>query len=132
MSPGVRLVGPRGPGRLPPPPIELPLDFVARKLGRTVSAAEVRAILGGLEFGVADRAPVVFSVSVPCGAPPGTFRFLTTWWNSGPLAGYDSITPAAPLVLTDVPPGNDERRFERFATDLFIDLASPVSPTIRF
>jgi len=35
-----------------PPPVELPLDWLDRKLGCTVAPAEVKRILTALEFGV--------------------------------------------------------------------------------
>jgi len=50
---------------VPPPPIELPLDWLNRKLGRAVAAEEVRRILESLSFGVTQPRPGVFSVSVP-------------------------------------------------------------------
>ena len=60
LSPGIRLVGgladavrPRGPI----PPVTLDLDWLARKLGRTLEAARVRAILESLEFGVEPTGP---------------------------------------------------------------------------
>ena len=49
ISPGIRLVGgvaDREAELAPPPPIELPLDWLQRKLGRAMSAAEVRAHSG--------------------------------------------------------------------------------------
>ena len=49
----------------PPAPIELPLDWMARKLGRGVDPAEVRDILHRLQFGVTEPRPGVFSVTVP-------------------------------------------------------------------
>ena len=61
ISPGIRAGG--RPGRPEardarrPPPIELPLDWLERKLGRAIDAAEVRGILERLEFGVAEPEP---------------------------------------------------------------------------
>ena len=39
----------------------------------------------------------------------------------GRMIGYDSITPAAPLVPASVPPGNPSRRFQHDVRNLFVD-----------
>src|SRR5664279_3120778 len=68
ISPGIRMVGGVADQRKeipPPPPILLPLEWLERKLGRAIEAAEVRQILERLQFGVTEPAPAVFSVSVP-------------------------------------------------------------------
>ena len=65
-----------------PPPIELPLDWLARKLGRAIAAAEVRDILERLEFGVTEPEPRrVLASPCPPGAPPRTSPSRTIWWK---------------------------------------------------
>src|SRR5579871_1778899 len=57
LSPGIRLVGGVADVKrdIPAPlPIRLPLEWLERKLGRSIEAAEVRRILESLEFGVAE------------------------------------------------------------------------------
>ena len=68
LSPGIRVVGGVADQKreIPaPPPIELPLPWLERKLGRAIGPGEVRRILESLEFGVTEPRPAVFSVSVP-------------------------------------------------------------------
>ena len=64
-APGGRGGGPAKRPLAPPPPIDLPLDWLERKLGKTWAADEVRDILERLAFGVTEAAPGVFSVTVP-------------------------------------------------------------------
>jgi len=46
-----------------PAPIDLPLDWVERKLGRAIEPGQVRRILESLAFGVTEPEPGVFSVT---------------------------------------------------------------------
>ena len=106
-----------------PAPIELPLDWLARKLGRVIPATEVRAILERLEFGVAEPRPGVFSVIVPSWRATKDISMRDDLVEEvGRMIGYDSITPVAPLVPATVPPANPERGFQHEARDLFVDL----------
>src|SRR5208282_5793317 len=60
LSPGIRLVGglaDAGGPASPKPPVKLDLDWLARKLGRSLEATEVRAILESLGFGVEEAGP---------------------------------------------------------------------------
>src|SRR5262249_11217285 len=50
---------------VPAPPIDLPLEWLERKLGRAVPTAEVRRILESLAFGVRETNPAVLTVTVP-------------------------------------------------------------------
>jgi phenylalanyl-tRNA synthetase beta chain len=126
ISPGVRVVGGVADQRkqMPaPPPIELRLDWLARKLGRAVEPAEVRRILERLEFGVAEPGPGVFSVSVPSWRATKDVSMADDLVEEvGRMVGYDSIVPVAPLVAAAVPPANPERRFQHEARDLLVDL----------
>jgi phenylalanyl-tRNA synthetase beta chain len=125
-SPGLRVVG--GPADCrkeiaPPAPIELPLNWLARKLGRAVPAEEVRGILERLEFGVVEPRPGVFSVTVPSWRATKDISMRDDLVEEvGRMIGYDSITPAAPRVAATVPPQNPEREFQHEARDLFVDL----------
>ncbi len=117
VSPGIRIAG--GPAdqareMREPAPIELPLDWLARKLGRTVPGAEVKDILERLEFGVRESRPGVFAVAVPSWRATKDISIKDDLVEEvGRMVGYDSITPQAPLVPVTVPPENEERLFER-------------------
>ncbi len=96
------------------PAIELSVDWVVRKLGRPVEAAQVRAILESLEFDVAETAPRVFSVNVPSWRATKDISLKDDLLEEvGRMLGYDSVTPRPPLVEAVVPPSNPERLFER-------------------
>ncbi|MBI3279365.1 MAG: phenylalanine--tRNA ligase subunit beta [Acidobacteria bacterium] len=115
ISPGIRVAGgvsdawrKRGRGA----PIGLPLDWLNRKLGRDVEAAQVRAILEALEFGVEEPGPRVFSVSVPSWRATKDISIKDDLVEEvGRMIGYDSITPQAPLLPARVPPFNEEREY---------------------
>lgn len=117
VSPGVRLAGGLADQRRPhtaPAPIELPLDWLARKLGRAVPGAEVRQILERLEFGVTEPRPRVFSVMVPSWRATKDISIKDDLVEEvGRMVGYDSIAPQPPLMPVTVPPSNPERLFER-------------------
>jgi phenylalanyl-tRNA synthetase beta chain len=125
LSPGIRIVGGLADDKreiIPPKPIDLPLAWLDRKLGRAVDQAEVRDILERLEFGVEEKAAGVFTVAVPSWRATKDVSIKDDLVEEvGRMVGYDSITPVAPLVPTTVPPSNDERRFDRQITDVFVD-----------
>ncbi|HEY1495815.1 MAG TPA: phenylalanine--tRNA ligase subunit beta [Candidatus Solibacter sp.] len=125
ISPGIRLVGGVADQRreIPaPPPIELPLEWLQRKLGRAIEASEVRRILESLAFGVTEPAPGVFSVTVPSWRATKDVAIKDDLVEEvGRMIGYDSITPQAPLVPASVPPGNPSRRFHHDVRNLFVD-----------
>jgi phenylalanyl-tRNA synthetase beta chain len=107
---------------VPPPPIELPLDWLNRKLGRAVAAEEVRRILESLSFGVSEPRPGVFSVSVPSWRATKDISIKDDLVEEvGRMIGYGSITPQAPLLPAVVPPGNPTRRFHHEVRDIFVD-----------
>jgi phenylalanyl-tRNA synthetase beta chain len=125
ISPGIRCVGgvaDRKRELATRPEIELPLEWLARKLGRRLEAAEVREILERLDFGVAESRAGVFRVTVP------TWRATKDVSGKddlveevGRMIGYASIEPTAPLLPARVPPANAERRFQHEVRDLFVD-----------
>jgi phenylalanyl-tRNA synthetase beta chain len=125
ISPGIRLVGGVADQRreIPaPPPIELPLEWLQRKLGRAIEAAEVRRILESLAFVVSEPAPGVFSVTVPSWRATKDISIKDDLVEEvGRMIGYDSIAPQAPLVPASVPPANPSRRFQHDVRNLFVD-----------
>ena len=126
ISPGIRVVGGVADQMKelpPPPPIELRLEWLGRKLGRAIEPAEVRRILLRLEFGVAEPRPGVFSVSVPSWRATKDVSMADDLVEEvGRMVGYDSIVPVAPLVAAAVPPANTERKFQHEVRDLLVDL----------
>ncbi len=125
LSPGIRLVGGLADQRkaiAPPPPIRLPMEWLIRKLGKEVSASEVRDILERLAFGVTEDAPGVFSVTVPSWRATKDVSVKDDLVEEvGRMIGYDSIAPRPPAVLTTVPPANPERAFHGHARTVFAD-----------
>ncbi len=116
VSPGIRLVGGVADEYRPlpePAPIELPLDWLDRKLGRAVPATEVRKILESLEFRVIDGAARTFLVTPPSWRATKDVTIKDDLVEEvGRMIGYGSITPVAPLAPARVPPANPEREFQ--------------------
>jgi phenylalanyl-tRNA synthetase beta chain len=125
VSPGIRLVGgmiDHGGLPAPPPPIRLPLDWLARKLGRSIAPDEVRRILESLAFGVTEPEPGIFLVTVPSWRATKDVSMKDDLVEEvGRMVGYDSITPHAPLVPASVPPRNPERQFHHQVRDILVD-----------
>src|SRR5260370_21275786 len=95
-----------------PPPIELPLEWLERKLGCAVPPAEVKRILTALKFGVVERAHGLFSVSIPTWRATKDVSIKEDLAEEiGRMIGYDNITPAPPLSPAVVPPQLPERAF---------------------
>ncbi len=125
ISPGIRTVGGVADPRreaASPAPIDLPLEWLARKLGRPISAAQTRHILESLQFGVAEPRPGVFAVSVPSWRATKDISVKDDLVEEvGRMVGYDSITPQAPLIPATVPPTNPERRFQHEVRGVLVD-----------
>jgi phenylalanyl-tRNA synthetase beta chain len=125
ICPGARLVGGLADERRdipPPPPIDLPLPWLANKLGREMPAAEVRRILESLAFGVTEPEPGLFRVTVPSWRATKDISLPDDLVEEvGRMIGYDTITPQAPLLPAAVPPGNPSRRFHHQVRDILID-----------
>jgi phenylalanyl-tRNA synthetase beta chain len=125
VSPGIQLVGGLADRRAelrPATVIELPADWISGKLGRRVTADEVRAILESLQFGVTETAPGVFSVSVPSWRATKDISIKDDLLEEvGRMVGYDSVTPAAPLIKATVPPSNSERVYHRRVRQMTVD-----------
>jgi phenylalanyl-tRNA synthetase beta chain len=114
VSPGIRIVGGLvdvGGDRRKLPVIDLPLDWLGRKLGKQVPAVDVRAILEALEFGVAQPHPGALRVSVPSWRATKDISIKDDLVEEvGRMIGYSSIPPQAPMLPAAVPPPNPERR----------------------
>ena len=125
LSPGIRLVGGLADRKkeIPaPPPIDLPLDWLERKLGRAIDPAEVRGILERLQFQVSEPQTRLFRVTVPSWRATKDIAIKDDLVEEvGRMVGYDSITPQAPLVPSRVPPGNPSRRFQHEVRNVFVD-----------
>ena len=123
VSPGARLAGGLADQKrkIPPPPeVELPVDWVIRRLGREVAPAEVQDILTRLSFGVQERAPRVFSVTIPSWRATKDISLKDDLVEEvGRMIGYDAIQPQAPAVVNTVPPQEEVRPFFRAVRALF-------------
>jgi phenylalanyl-tRNA synthetase beta chain len=125
LSPGIRVAGgvaERKREIAPPAPIDLPLDWLERKLGRTIGAAEVRGILERLEFQVSEPEPRLFRVGVPSWRATKDISIKDDLLEEvGRMVGYVSIEPQAPLVASIVPPANPSRKFQHEVRNIFVD-----------
>ena len=125
VSPGIRLVGGLADQRAPQQPapsIELPLEWLSRKLGRPIEEDEVRAILESLDFGVAAELPGVLSVTVPSWRATKDISIKDDLLEEvGRMVGYDSITPTAPRVAATVPFTDPARIYQRRVKSMVAD-----------
>lgn len=117
VSPGIRLVGGLADQQkeMPAPAlILLPVDWLARKLGREVAPEQMRDILERLQFGVSEASPRVFAVTVPSWRATKDVSIKDDLVEEvGRMIGYDSITPAPPAMAVTVPPASEERVLHR-------------------
>ena len=117
VSPGIRLIGGVADTKAElktPPVIDLKADWLARKLGRPVAAAEARSILESLEFGVEESSPGNFRVTVPSWRATKDISLKDDLVEEiGRMLGYDTIALRPPLIESVVPPGNPMRLFQR-------------------
>ena len=117
LSPGIRLVGGLadcGRELTAPAPVTLNLDWLARKLGRSLEASEVRQILESLEFGVTRPDAENFSVSIPSWRATKDVAMPDDLVEEvGRMIGYSSIPLASPLVLCKPSFDPPERDFLR-------------------
>ncbi len=121
VSPGIRVVGFVEAYRpqAAPPPIALNLDWLDRKLGKAVPAAEVRRILESLEFRVDEISSGEFRVHVPSWRATKDVTIKEDLAEEvGRMIGYGTITPTAPLAPARVPPANPERAFHHHVREL--------------
>ena len=117
LYPGMRVTGGVTDNRasLPAPnPILLPLRFVCRKLGKSVTEEQVDHILESLGFGVAATEPGLFTVTVPTWRATKDISLKDDLVEEiGRMTGYGEITPAPPLVPCVAPPSNPLRLYLR-------------------
>ncbi|MDX2150399.1 MAG: phenylalanine--tRNA ligase subunit beta [Bryobacteraceae bacterium] len=122
VSPGIRLVGGLADchRELPaPPPIDLPLPWLYRKLGRTVPREEVVRILESLAFGVTEPEPALLRVTVPSWRATKDVSIKDDLVEEiGRMIGYASIPLQAPLVPAAVPPANPEREYHHAVREM--------------
>jgi phenylalanyl-tRNA synthetase beta chain len=125
ISPGIRVVGGVAESQresAPPAPIDLPLDWLDRKLGCAVPAVEVRGILERLEFRVSEPEPRLYRVTVPSWRATKDISIKDDLVEEvGRMVGYVSIHPQAPLVPSRVPPANPTRKFQHEVRNIFAD-----------
>jgi phenylalanyl-tRNA synthetase beta chain len=117
VCPGATLSGGTADAGKPidqPAPVLLRLAWLAKKLGRELSASEVRRILESLQFGVTDAEPGVFSVGIPSWRATKDISTPDDLVEEvGRMIGYESIEPRPPLVAAVVPPDSRERIYLR-------------------
>ena len=117
LSPGIRLVGglaDRHAAFTAPAPIDLDLDWLARKLGRVLNAGEVRQILESLNFSAELSGSGVFSVIIPSWRATKDVSLPEDLVEEvGRMIGYDSIQPQPPLVPCAPSYDPPEREFLR-------------------
>lgn len=100
----------RMPGALPPIPLKI--EWLSRKLGKTLTLDEVAGILTSLEFGVVRVDDSTLSVTVPSWRATKDVSMRDDLLEEvGRMIGYGEIPPAAPLVPSVVPPANPRRVF---------------------
>ena len=115
VSPEIRVVGGVADAYRPqaaPAPIALNLDWLDRKLGKGVPAAEVKAILESLEFRVDEIGSRELRVHVPSWRATKDVTIKDDLAEEvGRMIGYGTIVPTPPLAPARVPPPNQERAF---------------------
>ncbi len=117
VSPGIRVVGGLADNRTAPhlpPPVELPVALVSRRLGKKLDEAEVREILESLGFAVKPAASGNLVVSIPSWRATKDIAIKDDLVEEvGRMVGYGEITPAAPLLPVAAPPANPSRMYLR-------------------
>jgi phenylalanyl-tRNA synthetase beta chain len=117
IAPGIRVKGGVIDNCVPaaiPPTIVLPIEFVIRKLGKSVTEEEASEILTRLGFQIRRSAPGLLSVTVPTWRATKDIRLKDDLVEEiGRMVGYDQILPSPPLVASVVPPANPMRRYLR-------------------
>lgn len=100
---------------LPPvAPILLPVDYVSRKLGKSLNVEEIERILNALGFATAPAAPGVLTVSVPSWRATKDISMKADLVEEiGRMIGYGNIPPRPPEVACVVPPANRWNLFLR-------------------
>ncbi len=85
-------------------PIALPVNFVARKLGKLLTAEEITRILLSLGFGVSGTTPELLTVTVPSWRATKDIALKDDLVEEiGRIIGYGEIPPTPPLTACTVP-----------------------------
>ncbi len=117
VSPGIRGIGGIADNRAKQKfsePIELPVSFVTRKLGKELSHTRIREILESLGFGVQQASPGNLMVEVPSWRATKDISLKDDLVEEvGRIVGYGEITPVAPLLAAVTPPANPMRIYLR-------------------
>jgi len=96
-----------------PDPILLPLDWLGRKLGAPITAAQATRILARLQFGVSEIGDHALEVRVPSWRATKDISIKEDLVEEiGRMIGYDNFTPVAPLVAAAPPLANPSRAFQ--------------------
>lgn len=107
VSPGIQVVGGVADEYRPlpaPAPVDLPLEWLNRKLGKALEESEVQRILESLGFGVTTPSASHFHVTIPSWRATKDITIKDDLVEEvGRMIGYGSITPTAPLVPARVP-----------------------------
>ncbi len=117
LSPGIRLVGglaDEGSKYHAPPPVDLNLSWLARKLGRVLESDEVIRILESLQFAVGKSGPDTLSIKIPSWRATKDIATPEDFVEEvGRMIGYDSIEPVPPLISCAPSYDQPEREYLR-------------------
>lgn len=111
--------------------IELPLDFLNRRIGQEIPAKEVIKILENLSFEVIDKSdkliviPPSFRVAKDISLPEDLVEEVAR------IYGYNKINPVMPLVPMDPPEVNEELLIERRVKE-FLTKAAKVTEVLNY
>ena len=115
VCPGIRVVGGIADVHAEfkkPAPIRLGIEWLNRKLGAPVSAAQATDILTRLHFGVSELSPAELEVRIPSWRATKDISIPDDLVEEiGRMIGYDNIKPVAPLVAAAPPRLNTTRAF---------------------
>jgi phenylalanyl-tRNA synthetase beta chain len=114
------------------PAIELPLEWLNRKLGQVIAKAEVVKILASLEFQVVDQGNEL-SVTPPSWRATKDVSLKEDLLEEvGRMIGYINIAPQAPLTPSVVPQSNASRIFFNQVRQLAADFGYTESYNYSF
>ncbi len=117
VSPGIRLVSGVTDNRGPyarPLPVDLPVDFVNRKLGETLTPERIVKIHEALGFGLEISSPERLMVTVPSWRATKDISLCEDLVEEvGRMVGYGEIKPEAPLLPAIAPQPSPMRLYLR-------------------
>ena len=116
VSPGIRVAGGLADVHdelRQPPHIELPLEWLRRKLGVDLPTEQAKLILNRLQFKAVEIKPGILEVAVPTWRATKDVSLADDLVEEvGRMIGYDNITPVAPRTAAVPPPVNAPREFQ--------------------